>query len=350
MARQYGNQTGAFRDPTSSVAKGSWVAPTEAVRNKTLSRWPSPQVGVPPIFTGTYVYSLASGITDTLVAEGSYYVADGSAKSRSSDSNLFAVLNTTYGSGNGSTTFNIPNISSKPYTYLKTTTVSGLTLTSLSGVGVLPGHTHTVTGTVGTQNGNTTGNTQSGVRGSAFDNTIFTSFDGDSDGNAPRRREAQVLIARNTETAPVGVVIPALLPLNQLDFNNQLSSAFLIPSGQTVSRTQYSTLFSYIGVKFGVGDGINTFTLPDLRGLFLSGYPTSIPDSSGVLPSGYLVDSFARHRHLANLYSPNKLGGFNSNAINAGNTIAAPATGNSSLTGTETRPANISVVWLLVAQ
>lgn len=39
-----------------------------------------------------------------------YAVCDGSAISRSTYSNLFAVIGTTYGSGDGSTTFNVPNL------------------------------------------------------------------------------------------------------------------------------------------------------------------------------------------------------------------------------------------------
>jgi len=42
-----------------------------------------------------------------------YLDCDGSAVSRSTYSALFAVIGTTYGSGNGSTTFNVPDIKDK---------------------------------------------------------------------------------------------------------------------------------------------------------------------------------------------------------------------------------------------
>jgi microcystin-dependent protein len=42
------------------------------------------------------------------VAPTGYYEMDGSAKSRTGDANLFAVIGTTYGAGNGSNTFNLP--------------------------------------------------------------------------------------------------------------------------------------------------------------------------------------------------------------------------------------------------
>jgi microcystin-dependent protein len=38
-----------------------------------------------------------------------WYVCDGSAKNRTTDANLFTIFGTTYGAGDGSTTFNLPN-------------------------------------------------------------------------------------------------------------------------------------------------------------------------------------------------------------------------------------------------
>ncbi|PRW96412.1 phage tail protein [Pseudomonas fragi] len=43
---------------------------------------------------------------------------------------------------------------------------------------------------------------------------------------------------------------------------------WLKANGAAVSRTTYAGLFQVIGTRFGVGDGVNTFNLPDPRGLF----------------------------------------------------------------------------------
>ena len=48
-------------------------------------------------------------------------------------------------------------------------------------------------------------------------------------------------------------------------------TGWLLCSGQTVSRTTYSSLFSAIGTTYGVGDGSTTFTLPDMRGRVVAG-------------------------------------------------------------------------------
>lgn len=48
-------------------------------------------------------------------------------------------------------------------------------------------------------------------------------------------------------------------------------AGWLLCAGQTVSRSQYATLFSVIGTTHGAGDGSTTFALPDLRGRVIAG-------------------------------------------------------------------------------
>ena len=49
-------------------------------------------------------------------------------------------------------------------------------------------------------------------------------------------------------------------------------------NGADPSRTLYASLFNVIGTTFGIGDGINTFNVPDLRGQFIRSY-----DDSGLI-------------------------------------------------------------------
>lgn len=61
---------------------------------------------------------------------------------------------------------------------------------------------------------------------------------------------------------------PWLIPLGcALPFFGATSpnSALVLPYGQAISRTTYSTLFSMFSTTFGVGDGSTTFNIPDLR-------------------------------------------------------------------------------------
>ncbi len=77
---------------------------------------------------------------------------DGSAVSRTTYAALFSAISTTYGAGNGTTTFNLPDIRGR--TVIGTGTGSGLTARSLAGTGggesvalstaELPSHNHNV--------------------------------------------------------------------------------------------------------------------------------------------------------------------------------------------------------------
>ena len=53
--------------------------------------------------------------------------------------------------------------------------------------------------------------------------------------------------------------------------SNTIPTGYLLCDGSAVSRTTYSNLFALIGVTHGVGDGVNTFNIPNKKGVFLRG-------------------------------------------------------------------------------
>ncbi|MCP4132709.1 MAG: hypothetical protein GY754_17215 [bacterium] len=65
--------------------------------------------------------------------------------------------------------------------------------------------------------------------------------------------------------SPTGSITPFAGP------KDEVPGEWLICDGRPVSRTEYSALFDVIGTAWGVGDGQDTFNLPDLRGIFLRG-------------------------------------------------------------------------------
>lgn len=69
-----------------------------------------------------------------------YLICDGSAVSRSTYSDLFAIIGTTYGSGNGSTTFNLPDLRQR-FPLGKSASGTGNTL---AGTGGAIDHVHSV--------------------------------------------------------------------------------------------------------------------------------------------------------------------------------------------------------------
>lgn len=87
----------------------------------------------------------------TSTAPTGWLIADGSAISRSTYSALFGVLGTSYGVGDGSTTFNLPNLKGRvpvgrdaSQTEFDTLGETGGSKTSALVVANLPAHTHTV--------------------------------------------------------------------------------------------------------------------------------------------------------------------------------------------------------------
>lgn len=83
--------------------------------------------------TDDELYAVAVGVVNTgcvLPFAGSsapegYLLCDGSAISRTLYADLFAVIGTTYGTGDGSTTFNLPNYSSARFVTNSTVGVRG---------------------------------------------------------------------------------------------------------------------------------------------------------------------------------------------------------------------------------
>jgi len=82
---------------------------------------------------------------------------------------------------------------------------------------------------------------------------------------------------------PSGTVLPfagSALPGNPNDY--------LFCNGAAVSRSTYSTLFTAIGITYGVGNGSTTFNLPDLRGRVIAGQ-----DNMGGTSANTLTDAQA---------------------------------------------------------
>lgn len=79
--------------------------------------------------------------------------------------------------------------------------------------------------------------------------------------------------AETRQMAPAGSVVA---------FARKTAPAgWLKANGAAVSRTAYADLFAAIGTSFGIGDGFNTFNLPDLRGEFIRGWDDGRGADSG---------------------------------------------------------------------
>ncbi|MFA7942072.1 tail fiber protein [Pseudomonas brenneri] len=119
---------------------------------------------------------------------------------------------------------------------------------------------------------------------------------------------------------------------------------FLKENGAAVSRTTYAALFAAIGTKFGAGDGVTTFNLPDSRALF----SRALDDNKGIDVGRQMgstqIQSIQSHNHVilgkaTNFVFSAPAGG---NAPGSGTTGATEVAG-----GTETRPANIAKLYCI---
>lgn len=137
-------------------------------------------------------------------------------------------------------------------------------------------------------------------------------------------------------------------------------TGWLICDGRAVSRTNYPALFAAIRTAHGIGDGTNTFNLPDYRGRFLrgaSGTTTNDPDrtartalanggATGNNVGSYQGDDFRSHTHT---YRDSTTGDWRGLSVDGTGTTteywawaASQATG-----GNETRPVNVYVNYII---
>lgn len=145
-------------------------------------------------------------------------------------------------------------------------------------------------------------------------------------------------------------------------------AGYLRANGAAVSRTTYAALFAQIGTYYGAGDGVNTFNLPDLRGLFVRGLDEGRGFDAGRALGTFQDSQNASHTHAASSDAQgehthgllkaasgnNSSGGYVSPA-NVGNALSTtqPAGAHShNITvaasgGNESRPVNIAFIYFI---
>ncbi|USP03337.1 phage tail protein [Bartonella taylorii] len=76
-----------------------------------------------------------------------------------------------------------------------------------------------------------------------------------------------------------------------------LPDGWLLCDGKAYSRSVYSTLFETIGTVWGEGDGVTTFNVPDLRGMFLRGFDGGRHIDQGRFFASVQTDLMQSHQH-----------------------------------------------------
>ncbi|MBB5074434.1 hypothetical protein HNQ69_001576 [Bartonella callosciuri] len=86
-----------------------------------------------------------------------------------------------------------------------------------------------------------------------------------------------------------------------------LPSGWLLCDGSAYSRRSYSDLFAAIGTTWGNGDGVTTFNIPDLRGMFLRGFDGGGTVDPGRAFASVQQDFIQSHRHEGHELFPKHL-------------------------------------------
>ncbi len=164
--------------------------------------------------------------------------------------------------------------------------------------------------------------------------------------------------AASAGDVPIGT-ITAYGGLADDDAKEQLQSqGWLACDGGEYSRSDYPELFIMIGGSFGSGDNIKTFNVPDLRGRFVRGVDSGTgrdPDaksrtasatggSTGDRVGSFQQDQFKSHSHSYTVF-PSGRGDIASGTYWQQGSGTTGSTG-----GSETRPKNINVNWIIKAE
>lgn len=106
--------------------------------------------------------------------------------------------------------------------------------------------------------------------------------------------------APNLVILPKGITSPLRLtmrspkdPSRIVSLTNISLEGFLLCNGAAVSRTDYKELFDVIGTRYGAGDGVSTFDLPNYPVQYRSGNPVKgmamCPSSRLGLPASIVL-------------------------------------------------------------
>ena len=230
---------------------------------------------VPPTIlsvpAGTLILFVGGSNPDT----DNYAVADGSAISRTTYADLFSVTGTTFGSGDGSTTFNLPNLSGQA---IRHNTTPGVESTYSATF-----HNHgTLTIANGYGSGGSTADANNSVRNSV--NNAKTSNRGDLTQKF-RDHDVLPLVSLRECQLPVGALLYTFRDLNVA----REYCTCLPANGTAYAAATYPDLYTVTSTSYG-GSASNP-NCPDFRGCFPKCNKSYSPGNN------YSTDNYPQHQH-----------------------------------------------------
>lgn len=184
-----------------------------------------------------------------------YLLCDGRAVSRTTYSNLFTAIGTIYGEGDGSTTFNLPNITGKvtvgkDQSDFTTLGQTGGSINNTLSKNNLPSHSHTITpsGTVkSTFTGTSTTTSENGTHQHSFNRPVWyvSEYESDTSIFSPYNIDTTVQIKGSTESA--GAHTHTVTPKGNVSTTFTGTSATTSSVG---SGTSFTNLQPYLVVNY----------------------------------------------------------------------------------------------------
>jgi prepilin-type N-terminal cleavage/methylation domain-containing protein len=230
----------------------------------------------------------ASSIGYWSSAPNGYLLEDGSAVSRATYATLFAAIGTTYGAGNGSTTFNVPDSRARASVNKSPSDAEFNTIGEKYGekahtltVNEMPSHTHiqnahnhnngaanpyVTDGSFGGLDVSSAAATYYGFRLGAGPSATATNQNTGGSGSHNVIQPSIVKVAAIKYTATTGSGSIVSTGTSSPGYWSSAPTGYLAEDGSAVSRTTYANLFSVIGTTYGAGNGSTTFNVPDSRG------------------------------------------------------------------------------------
>ena len=215
------------------------------------------------------------------VAPSNWLICDGSAVSRTLYASLYATIGDSYGAGDGTTTFNLPNLKGRvpvgkdgansAFDVIGETggdqTPSKDGTGTATGYGLLYGSSMDVADT-----------TPTNMPPYQVVNYVIKATAGTTESDSALTDRVSTLESTVGSMFPAGTILASAL--------TTAPAGWAICDGAAVSRSTYASLFAAIGTTYGTGDNVTTFNLPNLKGKTIFGVDSAQTEFDTVGESG----------------------------------------------------------------
>jgi microcystin-dependent protein len=194
-------------------------------------------------------------------APSNWLSCDGSAVSRTLYASLYSAIGDAYGAGDGTTTFNLPNLEGRVPVGVDAANAAfdtlgetgGDQLLSKDGTGTATGY-----GLLYGESMDVADTAPTNMPPYQVVHYVIKATAGTTESDSALTDRVSTLEANVGSLIPAGTVITSALDV--------APTGWMLCDGAEVNRSTYASLFAAIGTSYGSGDGVTTFNIPNLKG------------------------------------------------------------------------------------